>query len=351
MPKSKRNLVSRWLISAAFACLAACSDDAGDDQAPDERATLDVKSYIETELDDLADAAASLQESAPVPDADGWNAIDDKAAVDEMRAIWSDMRDSYERVEGSIAILFEPLDVSTDERYDGFIAEDPDANLFDGEGVTGMHAIERILWAGQHPQNVVVFESELLGYVEASFPTTLEEAEEFKTGLAERLTADTQIMRDDFSDKNLALDPPTAFGGVIGSMQEQFEKVNLAATAEDESRYAQRTLDDMRANLEGGKKVYDAFRAWTIESGGEEINDRVEAGFERIEAAYDAIEGPAIPAVPDGFDPDDPSAEHLQTPYGKLFSLLTEESDTRRDDSLVKAMLDAAEAMNISLDL
>jgi iron uptake system component EfeO len=346
----KLNLASRWLISAAVVCLTACSDD-GDDQAPEERATLDVKSYIEAELDTLVDASTRLQNSAPAADADGWNVTDDKAAVDKMRSIWSETRDSYERVEGSIAILFEPLDISTDERYDGFIAEEPDNNLFDGEGVTGMHAIERILWADEHPSNVVVFESALLGYVQASFPTTREQAEEFKTELAERLTADTKIMRDDFSDRNLALDPSTAFGGVIGSMKEQFEKVNLAATAEDESRYAQRTLDDMRENLEGGKKVYAAFRAWTIEAGGDDLNARVEEGFERIQAAYDANEGPAIPAVPDGFDAENPSAEDLKTPYGELFTLLTEESDASRDGSLVKAMLDAAEAMNIPLDL
>jgi iron uptake system component EfeO len=351
MTTSKLNLVSRWLISAVLACLAACSDDA-EEQTAETQATLEVKRYIEAELDNLADAAARLQDSAPAPDTDGWNPSEDKAAVDTMRSIWNDTRDSYERVEGSIAILFEPLDISTDERYDGFIAEEPDADLFDGEGVTGMHAIERILWADQHPPNVVMFESELLGYVEASFPTTEEEAEAFKTGLAERLSADTEVMRHDFSDKNLALDAPTAFGGVIGSMQEQFEKVNLAATAEDESRYAQRTLDDMRANLEGGEEVYSAFRAWTLDSpDGEEINERVEAGFARIEAAYDAIEGPAIPPVPDGFDAENPSAAHLQTPYGELFSLVTEESDANNADSLVKAMLDAAEAMNITLDL
>jgi iron uptake system component EfeO len=351
MTMSKLNLVSRWLTSAAVACLAACSDGS-DDQTAETQATLEVKSYIESELDTLADSAKRLQDSVPEPDTDGWNVDDDEAAVAAMRSIWNEMRDSYERVEGSIAILFEPLDVSTDERYDGFIAEEPDANLFDGEGVTGMHAIERILWADQHPQNVVMFESALLGYVEASFPRTEAEAEEFKTGLAERLAADTQVMRDDFSDKNLALDPPTAFGGVIGSMQEQFEKVNLAATAEDESRYAQRTLDDMRANLEGGEEVYAAFRAWTRQSpGGDEVDDRIAAGFARIEAAYDAIEGPAIPAVPDGFDAENPSAAHLKTPYGELFALLTEESDAGNDASLVKAMLDAAEAMNITLDL
>jgi iron uptake system component EfeO len=351
MTLSKLNLGSRWLASAAISCLAACNNNAGD-ATPAARATLEVKSYIETELDNLADAAERLQGSIPEPDADGWNPSDDKAAVDAMRSIWNETRDSYERVEGSIAILFEPLDVSTDERYDGFIAEEPDPNLFDGEGVTGMHAIERILWADQHPRNVVMFESALLGYVPASFPSNEEEAKEFKAGLAERLTADTEVMRDDFSDRNLALDPSTAFGGVIGSMKEQFEKVNLAATAEDESRYAQRTLDDMRENLEGGKKVYSAFRAWTIESpDGKAINDRIEAGFARIQTAYDANVGPAIPAVPGGFDAENPSAEHLKTPYGQLFSLLTEESDVSNDDSLVKAMIDAAEAMNIPLDL
>jgi iron uptake system component EfeO len=262
-----------------------------------------------------------------------------------MRAAWADARDTYERVEGAIAVLFPNLDVSTDERYDGFIAEEPDDDLFDGEGVTGMHAIERILWADAHPDNVVAFESALEGYVPAAFPTTEQEADDFKNDLAQRLVDDTETMRKDFEP--LALDASTAFRGVIGSLEEQLEKVSLAATAEDESRYAQRTLDDMRANLEGGEATYNAFRDWVIDEAGKDVDADVRAGFAEIDDAYDAIDGAAIPEVPEGFDPDAPSEEHLATEYGGLYELLTSEADPGESSSLVSAMLDAADAMGI----
>jgi iron uptake system component EfeO len=324
---------------------AACSDSSNADASPEEQATLEVKEYIEGELAALASAALSLQEAAPEPDDDGWNPDDDAADVDAMRAAWAEARDAYERVEGAIAVPFPNLDVSIDERYDGFIAEKRDRNLFDGEGVTGMHAVERILWADAHPANVVAFESALDGYVAAAYPTTEQEADDFKNDLAQRLVDDTETMRDDFAP--LALDASTAFRGVIGSLEEQLEKVALAATAEDESRYAQRTLDDMRANLEGAEATYSAFRYWVIDEAGTHVDADVRAGFADIADAYDAIDGAAIPEVPAGFDPDEPSETHLATGYGALYELLTSQADPGRSSSLVSAMLDAADAMGI----
>jgi iron uptake system component EfeO len=335
-------------MSISLACCALSAVGCGDESSartPEQQATLDVKEYVSSELVALADAALRLQEAAPEPDGDGWNPQDDGAAVEAMRAAWAETRDHYERVEGAIAVLFPNLDVSTDERYDGFIAEGPDENLFDGEGVTGMHAIERILWAGAHPPNVVAFESGLDGYVPAAFPADEAEAQDFADGLAQRLVDDTETMRDDFEP--LALDASAAFRGVIGSLEEQLEKVSRAATAEDESRYAQRTLDDMRANLAGGVATYAAFRDWVIAEAGTEVDADVRAGFAAIDDAYEEIDGAAIPEVPAGFNPAEPSEEHLQTPYGELYLLLTEQADPGAASSLVSAMLEAADAMGI----
>ena len=331
---------------ALFASLlVACAEDEGRGVTPEEQATLEVKSYVSSELAGLADAAERLRDAAPDADDDGWNPEDDGDAVEAMRQAWAEARDHYERVEGAIAVLFPNLDVSTDERYDGFIAEGPDEDLFDGEGVTGMHALERVLWADGHPANVIAFESALDGYVAAAFPADADEAQAFRDELAQRLVDDTVTMRDDFEP--LALDAATAFRGVVGSLEEQLEKVSLAATAEDESRYAQRTLDDMRANLEGGEKTYMAFRDWVIEEAGEDVDADVRAGFDRIHDAYDAIDGSAIPGVPDGFNPDEPSEAHLATEYGELYTLLTEQADPRTSSSLVSAMRKAADAMGI----
>jgi iron uptake system component EfeO len=123
--------------------------------------------------------------------------------------------------------------------------------------------------------------------------------------------------------------------------------VTLAATAEDESRYAQRTLDDMRANLEGGKAVYAAFRDWVIEDSGASTDEAITAGFEKIGEAYSEIEGAAIPPVPENFEIEDPSDADLATPYGKLYQLLTAETDIGIDDSLISTMRGAANDMEL----
>lgn len=325
-------------LGIAFVC--ACTTDYETD------ATLGVKEYVTSELDVLHAASLELEAAAPEPDADGWNATDDAAAVEEMRTIWVDTRVSYEHIEGAIAVLFPQYDHSTDERYDGFIELTPDDDPFDGEGATGMHSIERILWADEHPPQVVAFESSLPNYREAAYPRDEAEARRFREELLVRLTSDIATMRDQF--RPLALDPAAAFRGVIGSMAEQLEKVTLAATGEDESRYSQITLTDMRANLEGGRRIYAEFADWvrSIE-GGELLDELILEGFDRIEAAYDRIGGQSLPPVPAGWNPDDPDPAHLDTDYGQLFALLTEESDPENPDSLVTHMSEAADAIGI----
>jgi len=286
-----------------------------------------------------------MESAAPAADADGWNPRDDGPALEKMRDAWADARKAYEHIEGSIAILFQGLDVSADERYDGFLKDGADDDLFDGEGVTGMHAIERILWADDHPKSVVDFEKAVPGYKAAAFPSNEQEADEFKNGLTKRLVDDSKEMLSGFEP--VALDATTAFHGVIGSMEEQLEKVTAATTAEDESRYAQRTLDDMRANLDGGEKVYAAFRNWVKADAGADVDTKIMAGFGAIANAYAANKGPAIPPPPDTFDPEDPSDDDLATPYGKLFKLLAKETDVKSKSALVSLMTQAANDMNL----
>ena len=321
-----------------------------DEQTPttEEQAILDVKKYVAAELENLNAAAVELRDAAPEPDEDGWNPTDDEEAVVAMRTAWKKARSSYEQIEGAIAVLFPNYDVSTDERYDGFIETDPDENLFDGEGVTGVHAIERILWAGEHTETVVEFESALPNYVEAAFPSDEDEATDFVEGLAQRLVDDTQAMVDEFEP--LALDAPSAFRGVIGSMLEQTEKLALATTGEDESRYAQYTLGDMRANAKGGRKIFDAFVPWLNEEGkdGKALATKIGEEFDAVEAYYESLEGDAIPAVPPTWNPDDPSEGDLGTEYGKLYSFVQAAADTESETSLVTLMLEAADMLGIA---
>jgi iron uptake system component EfeO len=335
---------SSLLLCAGCVALLACSDDNNDDF--EAQATLDVKQYVNGQLEKLSKAAADLQSAAPAADDNGWNVNDDKAAVDKMRAAWADARNAYERIEGSIAVLFDGLDVSTDARYDDFLAEEgPDDNLFDGEGVIGVHGIERILWADKHPARVVKFEMSLEGYKAAAFPATKEEADAFKNELCQKLVDDTVSMRKQFA--SLALAPNTAFWGMIGSMREQSEKTTKAASGEDESRYSQNTLDDMRANLAGARAVYEAFHPWIDSTTPAKTSKDIEAEFDEIDDAYSAIDGPALPAVPEKFNPDKPTADDLKSPYGKLWQLLNEKTDPENEDSLISKMATAANDMGI----
>jgi iron uptake system component EfeO len=335
---------------AAALALPACSGGDNDklltDAEYEAQAVLDVKGFIQQNLDGFAAAAVALQAAAPAPDDDGWNSADDAAAVDAMKAEWKKARQAYERVEGAIAVLFPDLDVSTDARYDAFIETAPDPDLFDDEGVTGVHAIERILWSDAIPAQVAAFESALPNYEPAAFPATEAEAGAFKGELCARLAADATKMQGDF--KGLALDAPSAYRGVIGSMREQVEKIDKAATGEEESRYAQYTLGDMRANVASGEETYRAFQPWLLSKGeGAEVDEKILAGFDRLDAGYAEISGDALPPVPEGWSSEAPTEEQLGTPFGRLFSLVQHESDDATDGTLVFEMTESASLLGI----
>jgi iron uptake system component EfeO len=340
-------VTSVYRLAALSACctFAACSNDGAFGNDYETQSTLTVKDYVTAELMKLGNAASAIQTAAPTPDDDGWNAADDAAALDKMRSAWSDARASYEHIEGSIAVLFPAEDISTDERYDGFIATMPDDDLFDDQGVVGVHAIERILWSDAIPSRVVQFESSLDGYVAAAFPSDHDEADEFKNKLCVRLVDDIAKMRDEYA--SVALDSAAAFRGMIGSMREQSEKTTLAASGEDESRYAQNTLADMRANLAGAESVFKAFRTWSDAVNGASTGMTIQSRLDDIGSAYSAIDGVALPEVPSNFNPDAPTDADLATPYGQLWKLLEEQTDLNATDSVVSIMTGAADKMGI----
>ncbi len=323
-----------------LALLLACTNDNDKLMDPQAEAVLAVKDLVQTDLGGMHDASETLCASSPT--SASWGATEAAPA----RTAWKQVRISYERVEGAIAVLFPDLDAATDERYDGFLGEGPDDYLFDDEGVIGVHGIERILWADAHPAEVVEFEQGLPGYVPAAFPASQQESDDFRNRLCARLTTDTATMESEFAP--LALDGAAAFRGVIGSMMEQIEKVNLAYSGEDESRYAQHTLADMRANLDGGRDIYGAFIPW-LESveGGAEVHAEIEAGFDRIEAAYAPLDGDGIPTVPATWNPDAPSETDLASDYGKLWLLLSTETDPEEAGTLVERMVAAADLLGI----
>jgi iron uptake system component EfeO len=309
--------------------------------------TQGMRSAVAVELEKELDAIKTLTSAAPTPSGRGWDPVQDAAAIASMRAAWVEARLAYERVEGAVAPLFPDIDMSTDGRYDAFLAAmngAGDQNLFDGEGVTGLHAIERILYADQVPQRVIDLEQSLPGYLPPAFPATEAEALEFKTKLCKKLIDDLTSLNSQWGGANLDLG--AAYGGLISLMNEQREKVTLAATGEEESRYSQRTLADLRANLEGTRSAYAVFAPWVAsKEGGSALNATIENGFAALALAYDAPTNDAIPAPPATWSAEAPSQADLATPFGKLYSEVTSAVDPKRDGSVVQAMSRTAELL------
>lgn len=323
---------------------SAAADMLTTNQARD-LALIAVKNYITTNLNELVEATKALQLAAPTPDNDGWSNNTDRPAVDSMKASWRRMRQTYEHIEGAIAVLFPDVDVAIDERYDGFLETMADLYLFDGTGVTGVHAIERILWSDQTRTEVIDFEKGLKGYKAAAFPKTRQEAEDFKTKLVGAMITEVTGMRDLF--KPLALDPAAAYRGVIGSIAEQLEKITKAETGEEESRYSNETLADMRFNVEGGLATHEAFRPWLLLTPmGPSLDTKIRDGFKRLSDAYGTSET-KLPPVPTTWSATKPSAADLMTPFGKLYGLLKAETDDKSPTSVITAMNQAAAAMGI----
>ena len=320
----------------------ACGQDA---PTPRQQALSAVKQYIVANLAVLDDAATKLQAAAPPADPDGWNSTADAAAVATMKSEWRRAR-TYEKVEGAIAVLFPEFDVSSDQRYDGFLAESgADDNLFDDQNVTGVHAIERILWSDQIPEQVRTFEQGLPRYRPAAFPATRQEAADFKDKLCARLVSDIRMVRTQFS--SLDLDDAAAYRGVVGSMGEQIEKAEKAATGEEESRYAQYTLADMRINVEAGMQIFAAFEPWLKSKMASSQIDGVMAAFARLQTAYGRLSGDNLPPVPTTWNSAAPAAADLQTPYGMLWNVLHTEADPASAGSLVSRMDETAGILGI----
>jgi len=299
-------------------------------------------------------AAQDLQRAAPLPPDRGWDAKKDAAAITAMKGAWIRARTAYESVEGALAPLFPDLDFSIDARYDDVLAQlepEGDKDLFDDEGVTGMHAVERILYSDVTPQRVVTFEETLPGYVPAAFPATADQAAEFKSKLCGKLIADAGALLSQWTPADI--DAAVAFQGLISLMNEQREKVQKASSNEEESRYSQRTMADLRDNLAGTKVAYAFFQPWISAKArhgdpsastqcGRAIDGKIEEGFAKLDAAYRIVHGDSVPVPPATWSAESPSAADLQTPFGKLYTVVDAAVDPTIDGSVGAEMNDAA---------
>jgi iron uptake system component EfeO len=325
------------ICTTALLAIAACGGDDKTDAEFQADVVDSMHDSIGADLAALVTAAQQLQAAAPTH---AWSATADATAITDMREAWKRTRIAYEHVEGATAPIFAGLDGSLDARYDDYLAElvpDGDDNLFDDEGVTGMHGIERILFAPTIRSEVIEFESDLEGYQPARFPQTTEEAMAFKTALCQKLVDDAKSLRDQWQPA--AIDIGVAYQGLVGLMNEQAEKVNLAATGEEESRYANITLFDLRNNLEGTQKAYELFRDW-IQSkpDGDAPDSTIASRLAALTTLYASMPGDSLPAVPADWSSDQPTPANLATPFGMLWKTVRESVDPNASGSVVFEM-------------
>ena len=341
---------------------AGTTNDSGDGLTDDSYRTAVVQGMHDSllsDLDALGIAAAEIQSAAPTPTGRGWDPVQDADAITAMKAAWVKARTAYEHEEGAIAPLFPDIDFSIDARYDDFLTQllstPGDPYLFDDQGATGMHAIERILYVHETPQFVIDFESKLPGYKAAAFPATEQEALDFKTKLVQKLIDDVKTLRDQWAPSQIKIG--VAFQGLVQLMNEQREKVAKAASTEEESRYSQRTMADMRDNLEGTKAVYAVFQPWVVSKhdasdpnkDGPTIDGKIQAGFASLATTYGTVQGDAVPQPPATWSSQNPSPSDLASPFGELYTAVRASVDPNADGSVVFEMNDAAALLGFPL--
>jgi iron uptake system component EfeO len=361
LPTMTHNPIGSIRVLAATAgaalSLSACGGgSSGGDQQTQVASAM--QQSLKGDLTALYQAAIALQAAAPTPTGRGWDATADASAIAAMKVAWISARAAYEHVEGATAPIFPDIDIEIDERYDGFLAEitppgSGDSDLFDDQGVTGMHAVERILYSDVTPASVIAFEMTLPGYKAAAFPATEAEAAEMKAKLLGRLVTDTKSLLDQWTS-DAHLDVSGAFMGLISLMNEQQEKVNNAASGAEESRYSQRTMADLRDNLTGTTTIYGLFSAWlkskaAVDGGasGADIDAAIKTGFGNLSALYGTISGDALPMPPATWSAENPSAADLQTPFGQLYEAVHMAVDPKQPGSVVDEMNQGAALLGI----
>jgi len=322
-----------WLLILLVAAPAACTDKTDADYRSD--VDVAVHASIGQRIADLLQATRDLQAASP---SRAWRAnSSDAPAITAMRNAWKRTRLAYEQVEGALKAVFPSLDAAMDARYEealAHLAGAGDKNLFDGRGVTGMHAIERILFAPVTRREVIAYERTLDGYQPASYPATDDEAIAFKTGLVQRLIDDSDSLRKQWQMS--AVDLTAAYRGQVGMMIEQQDKVNMAVTGEEESRYANITLADLRNNLDGTQQIYDLFGEWIhSKAAGAPSDSKIRTRFGELATVYATTASDALPAVPSGWSADQPTPENLATPFGVMWLTVHESVDPDNEGSVV----------------
>jgi iron uptake system component EfeO len=323
------------LVALVLTSPAACVEKSDAEYRAEVVASI--HDSIEADLVDMVQAARALQAASP---SRAWNPTTDAASITAMQEAWKHTRVAYEHVEGAIVALFPGTDTTLDSRYEDLLAKlggTGDPEPFDARGVTGMHGIERILYAAVIRPEVIAFERTLPGYRPAAYPATDDEAISFKTVLVQLLIDKADMLRKQWQPA--AIDIGAAYRGLVGLMNEQKDKVSLGATGAEESRYANLTLFDLRNNLEGTQKVYSLFRDWVRSTTAGARSDATLMGkFDELATLYATMTSDALPAAPDDWSADHPTTANLATPYGTLWQIVHESVAPDNQGSVVFEM-------------
>lgn len=326
----------------ALAGLAGCLEKTDADFRAEVTAAMHTS--MTQNLADMVQAARELQAAAPTR---GWNVVTDAPEINKMRDAWKRVRIAWEQVEGAIAPMFSDLNITMDSRYEDFLlapGAHSDPYLFDANGVIGMHAIERILFAPVTRSEVVAFEIGLPGYKQAAYPATDNEAIAFKTQLVQRLIDDASLLASSWKpeDVNIA----AAFHGMVELMDEQQDKVMLAASGAEESRYSNITLADLRNNLAGTHQAYDLFREWIqSKSSAASSDQQVQDQFSSLNNVYSLTPGESLPAAPPGWNPNNSTSD---SDFGKLWQQVHNSVDPDSRGSVVFEMKRIAELLGFA---
>jgi iron uptake system component EfeO len=327
---------------AALAGLAGCLDKTDADFRAEVAASM--HTAMTQNLADMVRAARELQTAAPIR---GWNVVTDAPAINKMRDAWKRVRIAWEQVEGAIAPMFNDLNITMDSRYEDFLlapGTHGDPYLFDANGVIGMHAVERILFAPVTRLEVVTFETALPGYRQAAYPATDNEAIAFKTQLVQRLIDDASLLASSWKPEDV--DIAAAYQGMVDLMNEQQDKVGLAAKGAEESRYSNITLADLRNNVTGTHQAYDLFREWIhSKSSATSSDQQVQDQFSSLKNAYAVTPGESLPAAPPGWNPGNPT---LDSDFGKLWQQVHNSVDPDSRGSVVFEMNRIADLLGLT---
>lgn len=307
-------------------------------RSAEDKAAGRVHDLFVSEIDEFVAAAAELEDAAS-------EATWDPQTVVRMRAAWRRTNLAFERIEGPLAPIFPDLTLSIDDRYEAQLRGRMDPNPFDDNGIRGIRAVERILWADSIPASVMELERTLPGFAVARFPANANERADFKMKLCHHILEDARRLQADWTaqkpDLSFALD------AIYWGIKEQRIEITKAATHDEESAYAQASMAVLRANLEGTRAVYSTIRPLVLSRGAADADRDLEAVFDDLSSGL-PDRGDSLPPPPTTWSSEHPSAEDLASPFGKLHTSIDRAFDPTRASSAPSALRRMGRALGLA---